>query len=146
MSSLAWDGFCQYLLKCILCADILGIWSKQVEICFMSLLSWDVFVSTQFEIHFVSSQASVELYQHKLSYILCPLWHWRGLVIEIQFVSSSVYTSGNTFCVIAGVIVVWSSCVEIHFLSSMAFKGFVQHMLKHILCPHWEWRCFVNTC
>jgi hypothetical protein len=42
------------------------------------------------------------------------------------------------FRVVAGAGVVWTSHVEIHFMSSLELgKGFGQHMLRFILCSRW---------
>ena len=67
--------------------------------------------STHAEIDFVSSLAFKGFGQKMLRYILCPRRYIIGLV----------YTCEVAFCVVAGMVRVWSSHVEIHFLSSMAF-------------------------
>ena len=101
-----------------------------------------------------------------LRYILCPCCHGRDLV----------KSSWDIFWVPAGMLCVWSAQVKIHIVSSMAWEGFGQHMLKCIcllvglggfghlmlkciLCPmfwstcveihffvRWHVRSFDNTC
>jgi hypothetical protein len=39
----------------------------------------------------------------------------------------------------------WSTHIDIHFVSALALDGFVQHMLRYILCPHLHGMDLVNT-
>ena len=47
---------------------------------------------------------------------------------------------------VSGLEWVYSAQVEIHFLSSLAWDGFDQHMFRYILCSRWHGRDLVNTC
>ena len=67
---------------------------------FSVLLAWEVFG------------------QRMLICILCPSWHGRGLI----------NTCYDTFSVLAGVGGVCSTRVEMHFISLLAWEGFVKHM------------------
>ena len=40
---------------------------------------------------------------------------------------------------------VWLTHVEIHFVSSLAWEEFGQHMYRYTLCTHWHGWCLVNT-
>ena len=86
-------------------------------------------------IHFVNLLALEGVGQHKLIYILCPSWHGMGLVI----------TSCDIFCGVASIFGVCSTNVEIHYLSSIAWEGFAQHMLRYILCLRCHGMGLVNT-
>jgi hypothetical protein len=66
--------------------------------------------------------------KHMLRCMLSPRWHSRGLV----------NTSWDTFCALDAMGGVWSTHVEMHFVSSHACDGFGQHMLRCILCPSWQ--------
>ena len=105
---------------------------------------WDAFCflagmgcvwSTQVDMHFVCSLACDGFGQHMLSCILSSRWHGRGFV----------NTCWDTFCVLAGIGWVWSTYVGMHFVSSLSWEGFGQHMLKYILCSRWQGTCLVNT-
>jgi hypothetical protein len=76
--------------------------------------------TTHFEMHFVSSLAVEGFDQHMLRCILCPRWHGKGLVNRCCY----------TFCVVAGMGWVWSTHVEIHVESSLAWDGFGQNMVS----------------
>jgi hypothetical protein len=41
---------------------------------------------------------------------------------------------------------VWSTRVEMHVMSSIAWEAFDQHMFKYILIPRWDEMCLANTC
>ena len=41
---------------------------------------------------------------------------------------------------------VWSTHVEIHFVSLLAYEGNAKHMLRCILCPSWHGMILVNAC
>ena len=113
-----WDAF--YVFP-----GIGWVWSIQVEILFVSSLSWRGFVntwwdvfcgfmlgpwSTHIKLHFVSSLAWDGICQHKLRYIFCPRWHKCGLV----------NTSWAIF---------WVAC-----------EWFCKHMLRLIFFPRWNRR------
>ena len=87
------------------------------------------------EIQFFSSHEWEWFGQHRLMRIFYPHWHGWDLV----------YTSCVTFCVIAGIWAVWSTQVEVHFVSLLAFGGFVQHKMRVILCPRCHGMGLVNT-
>jgi hypothetical protein len=74
--------------------------------------------STQVEINFMSSQSLEWFGEHMLRCILFSRWHGRGLVNE----------SLVTFCVLADMGGIWSTQVEIHFMSLLEWKEFDQHM------------------
>jgi hypothetical protein len=118
---------------------------------FVSSLEWEGF-STHVEKHVESSLAFKDFGQHMFRYTLCSRRYRRGLVI----------TSGDALCFLAGMVGVWSSYVVIHFcslwhlrgffntccinfVSSLAWEGFGQHMLRRISCPLWHGRALVNT-
>ena len=103
------------------------VWSKHVEMPFLSSLAWEALVntfsdtfcvlagmgvvwSTHFEIHFIASLAWEGFGQHKLRYSLCLRWHEIFLVI----------TSCDIFFVLAGMGGVWPTRVVMHFDSSLA--------------------------
>ena len=84
----------------------------QVDINFVSLLSWEGFI------------------QHKLRHILCPRWHVRGML----------NTCWDAFGVLPGIGWVWSTHIELHFVSPLALEVFGQDKLRCILCPRWRER------
>jgi len=84
--------------------------------------------SAQVETHFTSSLAWVVLRQHKLRHIFCPRRYRRVLI----------FTIGDAFCVPAGMELVWIPQVVIHFVSSLAWERFSQHMLRWNLHPCWH--------
>ena len=47
-------------------------------------------------------------------------------------------TSGDIFCVLAGMEEFGQKNIEIHFVSLQAWEKFIQHMLRFILCPFWH--------
>ena len=119
-----------------------------------------------------------------LKYILCPREHGKGLVkscrdtfyvlsgmgwvwsvhVEIRLLRDLVNTYWDTFYVFDGMELVWTLQVEIHFVSSLAWDRFSQHMLRwclypcwhlmefgqhmlwHIMCTRWNGRNLVNKC
>ena len=170
-----WRGLGQHMLRCILCARCQGMglvntywdafcvlgnmgwfWSMQVEIflgpCWhgegnLSTQLWDAFCvhvskgwmySTLSEVHFASSLSLVSygFRQHMVKFILCPRYFGMGFV----------NTNWDTFCVLPGIVWVWSTLVEMHFVCSMAKDGFILQRSKQIFCPRWHERCLVNTC
>ena len=107
---------------------------------------------THVEIIFMSSLVWVGFVHHILRYILCHRWHGRPLStqVEIQLCVrrhgiSLVNTSWDAFYCLAGVDWVWSTHVEINFVSSLACDGFDQHKLSYFMCPRWHGMCLVNT-
>ena len=65
-----------------------------------------------------------------------PPWHGIDLVNTISV----------TFCVLAGMGCALSKRGEIHFLSSLEWDGFAQHMFRWFFCPRWHGIVFVNIC
>ena len=78
--------------------------------------------------------------QHNLRYIFCFRWHGRVLV----------NSSRETFCDLAGIggiwseqveisfmsspaLDIWSTYVDLYFVSSLGWEGLVQHMLRYIM-------------
>ena len=86
-----------------------------------------------FGLHFVSLLAWAGFGQHTLRCILYPRWHGMGLVNECW----------DTFYVLDGMGRVWSTNVEIHFLSSLALLGFGQHNFRYNL-SFLAWEEFVQ--
>jgi hypothetical protein len=112
------------MLRCILCARWHGRGlPNQDEIHFVV---WGC--SKQGDMQFVFSLAWVGLSGHMLIFILCLLWHGRDLV----------YPSYDTFCVLAGIGLLWSTHVEMLLVSSLTLEAFGQHMLRYLLCPCWQ--------
>ena len=83
ISSLAWNGFDQELLRCILCPHC----GEHKLRCSFVLVRMGLVWSLHVEMHFVSSLEWVGFGQLILRYILCPPWHGMCLV-EAYFVSS----------------------------------------------------------
>ena len=107
------------------------VWSTHVEIHVVYSLTWDRFRC-----------------------MLCPLLNGISLVntcwqktfhVFAGMVLVFVNTSWDTFCVLACVEGVWSTYVEMHFVSSLAWEGLVQHLLRIIICPCRHGRSLVNT-
>ena len=61
--------------------------------------------------------------------------------VEVHFVSSLAF---KTFCVLAGIVGVCSTHVELHFVSLLAWEVFGQHKSRYILCPSWHWMVLFN--
>jgi len=148
VSSLTWEGFRQHELKYIFCPLWHGkclVNTCRDTICVLFVMG-GVF-STQVEIHFMSSRIWDRLSHHNLRYISCPCWHESSLVNTFRdtfrFLAGM---GGDAFCVVACMERVWSTHVEIHFVSLLARKGFCQHTSRYILCPRWHGRGLVNTC
>ena len=84
------------------------------------------------EIHVVSFLAWDGFGQNLLRNILYPRWYGRGFA----------NTCLDKFCGLAGMGVFWSTHVDIHFVSSLAWEVFGQHMLS----PYWHGRGLINAC
>ena len=116
VSSLASDAFVQYMLRCILCSrwNEIGLvytyWDK-----FCVLPAMGGVCSTQVGMHFVSSLTCEGFDQLKFRRILCHCWQEIGLV----------NTCWDTFCFFAGTGGIWSTQVEIHFVSSLHGRGLI---------------------
>ena len=59
--------------------------------------------------------------------ILWSSWHGTGLVS----------TCCDTFCVLAGMVGVCSTHVDVHFDTMLALEGFGQHKLRYFFFPRW---------
>jgi hypothetical protein len=112
-------------------AGMVAVIQTQLEIHFVFSLSWSI----TFLIQFVSSLAWDEFGQRMLRYISFPRWHRRGLF----------NTGWVAFCVLAGKGGVWSTRGKMHFVFSLKWEGFGQHMLRYILCPRLHEMDLVNT-
>ena len=144
MPSLAWDGFNQYKLWCILFRRCKGaVWPKQVKGNFVSCLAWDRFSNYKFCYILCPRSHGRGFGEHMLKCILCPRGHGICLVNLCL----------DPFCGLAGMGGVWSTQAEMHSLSwlscdgfvntsydtfcvSQAWDGFGQHMLRYFL-----WLC-----
>ena len=87
-----------------------------------------------------------------LRYVLCARLHGKWLVItfEMHFVSSLALevfgqTCWYTFSVLAVMGWVWTTHVEIHFESLLAWEGFGQHMLMSLLSHRWHSKGLLYT-
>jgi hypothetical protein len=92
------------------------ILSAHVEIHFLSLSTWEGFGQHTFEIKCVSLMAKEGFGQHM----------WR--VIPFQ----------------PGMGGVWSTSIQIYFVSSLTWDGFVHHMLRSVLFHRLHGRGLVN--
>jgi hypothetical protein len=115
---IACDGFSQWMLSCILCIRWHGLSLFKTMLRCIFWLRWHG-----------------KFVQQMLRIILCPPRHWRDLVNKCW----------DAFWVLASLICVRSTQVEIHFMSSLAWNGFRQHKLRYILCRRWHGRVLVNT-
>ena len=130
-----------------------GVWSSQDDMHVMFSLAWDEF-KQHVVIHFASSMTWAGLGQHMSWYILFPCSHGVGLVnkswnifcvlAEMFFFFKKCWEAGMWLVCLAHVVYfpdgmrcVWSTQVEIHFVSSLAWEGFGQ-MLRFILRPCWH--------
>ena len=91
--------------------------------------------STFVKIYFEPSLAWKAFEKHKLRCILCPRLHGMGLVNACL----------DSLGFLAGMKKVCSTHVEMHFVSSLAWKRFSHPMLRCILFPRWHGRNLVNT-
>jgi hypothetical protein len=89
--------------------------------------------STQVATHFVSSLAWEGFGQYMLTCIFCLRWHGMGLIKACK----------DAYSVLAGMGGVWSTQVELHFVSSLAWDEsfFVLADMKGIWLTHVE----INT-
>ena len=46
----------------------------------------------------------------------------------------------------AGIVSVRSTLVEMYYVSSLAWDGFGEHVLRYFSCPRRDWMGLVNTC
>ena len=133
----SWYAFC-------VLAVLGGVWSKHVEMYFVSSLAWKVFShtcweifcvidglewvwSTEVVIHFVSSKTWELFWLHEL----CPSCHGTSLF----------NTCWGAFCVLPA----WDEFGP-HMLRCILSLGLGQHMLRCILCPGWNGRSLLKTC
>ena len=167
VSSLAWQEFGKHLYSCIL----YPCWHRRCLVntgphCHGRVLvntSWDTFCvlacmarvcSTHVRMHFLFSMAWEGICPHMLRYILFRRWHGRVLFYScwnaffVLAVNRGVLfkTCWDIICVLAGMGGVWSTQIEIHFVSSLTCGGFGQHMFRYIMFPYWHGRGLVNTC
>ena len=126
VSLLEWEGFGQYMLRCIFLSSTLAyVMFVQHILRYILSLAWDRFV------------------QRMLRYIFCPRWHRRILV----------KTCWDAFYVLAGMRGFWSTHVDMHFLSSLWLimiphwhgMGFVNTCWDSFVCPCWYILCLFNT-
>ena len=120
------DRVGQHMLKYILCSR----WH------WMALVMECVWL-TRVEIHIVSSLALEGFGQHKLTCILCA----SMCLFNTCWVAVCILTcigwilSRQKF---DGMVLVWSSHIEMHFVSSVVWDGFGQHFMSCILCIRWQ--------
>ena len=164
MPTLIWHVFGPHMLSCILCllrhlvgffiegrdtffilALMKWIFSTQVDILFLSspgMVGVWFYVSAYIagvyvDIHIVSALAWEQFNQHMLRLISCPLRQERvwSTHVEIHFVSSLAF-DGNC-----------SSHVDMLFVFTQAYEGIGQHMLIFLFCSGWQrmvWRSHVE--
>ena len=111
MSSLAYEGFGQNMLICILCHR----WHRRglenaCEIHFCASLAWKRGLVTHVEIYFQSSLVWHVFGPHLFRCISCPRRH---LLACAGFGQNMI-------------------------VSSLSWKGISEHMLRDILCPRWS--------
>ena len=146
-------------------ADLGAVWWTQVQMTLcprshgtgVSNISWQIFLAglravwgTHIKIHFVS--LLTWKIQHMLKYILPSLSFWdifyflpcMGAQVKINFISSPasrrigmLNSSWDKFCVHARMARNWSTHVEIHLVSLLAWKGFGQLKLIHFVSHDW---------
>ena len=132
-----------HMLRSILYTGWYRVWSTNVEMHFVSLLAWEGL--TCWYAFFVLARKGHKVntcwhsfYVPAVMGYVCPslriCWHGMGLC----------NTKWVTYCVFARMGWVWSTHVEMHFVSSLAWKGFGQYMLRCILCPPWHGIDLVN--
>ena len=109
--------------------DMGWVWSTHTEMLFVSSLAWEGF-GTHVEMLFVSSLLWAGFRHSRLSY-MCPRWHRMGLV------NASWYK----FCLVAVMRGVWSTQVEMHFMSSLKWDVHVEMHLVASLA----WYGFLST-
>ena len=136
VSPLAWDGFGQHKLRCILCSR----W-----------LVTDLVNTT--EIYFLCSHEWEWLGQKGLSCILDPRWHGKGLVNRSCYIlcpvwnrSGLVITNSDTFCVFAGMGSVWSTQVELHFCVLLVMGRVCSTQFEIHFCLCWHGYGLVDMC
>ena len=140
VSSLAWDGFCQHKLRYVLGSR----WHV-----------WDL-VNTCCDWFFIRAGMG-GFRQHKFKYYISDHWHeidlinscwdvflswleWKvcgqHMIRRIYYLRSHwmnmVNTRWDAFCVLACIYWVSSIHVVMHFVSSLAWDGFGQHMLWYV--------------
>ena len=139
VSSKAWSGLFKSSWDTLrVVAGMGGICSTHVAMNLLSALAWEDFVNTSWdtfcvvtcvgwvwwihaEIDVVSSLELDKFFQYMLLCILCPRWLGRGLV----------NTCWDAFYVLAG-MGCFLTLFEMHFVTSMGWMGFGQHMLRCI--------------
>jgi hypothetical protein len=127
----AMKSYTQHMLRYTLCPlwHWMGLFNKSWHaFCVLSDLWW--VRSTHIEMNSVPRGHCM-----KGRCILSLCWLGEGLV-----------NTGDSFCVLVGTGGVWSTQVEIHFDTSLAWNGFVKHKLRHILSLRWHGMGLVNAC
>ena len=117
MSSLIWDKFGQHFLRYIL----FPYWYESGLV--------NTLLDTYCDLVIMEMVWSTHV-----GCILCPHRHWMGLF----------NTCSDSFCVLAVMGDFRSTQVNIIFEFSLAWNGFGQHMLRHILCPRHASGTFTN--
>ena len=131
VSSLAWEVLGQHKLRCILCVFWHGMGLGNTswdEYCVLAGLGWDRSTqvemnfawSTHVEMHLVFSLVLDGFGPHIFWCFLYPRWNGR------EFVN----LWWDAFWVLVGMEWVLSTHVELHFVSSLKWEGFVEHMLR----------------
>ena len=115
LCSMAWVGFSEHKLICILCASWDGMdLVNTYRDAFRVLAVMGRVCSTLIDMHIVCSLAWDGFGQQILRCIVCPRWHGMCLV----------NTCSDNVCELAGIEWVWSIHIEILFVSSLALDGF----------------------
>ena len=110
------------------------VWSTHVEIHFLTSLAWDGFGHMFWSV-LCSRMHGVRLFNSSWG-TFCVIAAMRGVFFNTCWVA---------FSDLAGLGGVWSTQVEMHFVSVLAWDGFGQHQLSYILFPHWHGIGLVNT-
>ena len=77
---------------------------------------------------------------------LFPRWHGMGLIITRYILCprchgmSLIITCCDAFCVLEGIVGVWSVQVQMHFVFSLALERLVQYELRYIMGSCWHGR------
>ena len=164
-----WEAFCGF--ACTWC-----VWSKNVEMQFVSPLAWTRILCPRWHMRRLVNTCwnafcllvgklsvwsthvnNTKKLKHMLSCILCLRRHWMCLHMicllcprwhyMLRCISGSEEGfSWYTFCAHAGVACVWSTLVELHFVSPPVYEGIALRMLICFLCSRRHMRGLVNTC
>ena len=167
LSSLSCEGFantCWVTFSAI--SGIGWIWSTNVEMHFVTSLAWGKVSQHKLRCIFCHCWHDTCL-STLLRFILCPRWHGIGLVNISQLWNIFFVIVGMTpvchqmlrciFCprwrntcydtlyVRAAMDRLWPTHIMMHFVSSLEWGAFCQHMFRYILCSRWHGRGLVNS-